>query len=103
MIKTEYKKVVKEVEEKDFEICKCDICNSAIYDTSKDNKSSSNQDTYYHTKTYHHEWGNDSIDSIEIKDICSDKCLLDYINNFYLNCKKSKISQELEIERRSII
>ena len=57
MIKTEYKKVVKEVEEKDFEICKCDICNSVIYDTSKDNKSSSNQDIYYHTRTYHHEWG----------------------------------------------
>lgn len=103
MIKTEYKKVVEEVEEKDFEICKCDICNNIIYDTSKDIEFNLNTNTYYHTRTYHHEWGHDSIDSNQTKDICSDKCLLDYINNFYLNRKELEISQELEIERRSII
>lgn len=43
----------------------CDVCNGII----DDNKS------YWELTTGHHDWGNDSCDSIEHFDICSEDCL----------------------------
>lgn len=43
----------------------CDICNKDI----------SHKEYYYKVTTGHYDWGNDSHESIEDKDICSDGCL----------------------------
>ena len=43
----------------------CDICKKDI-DTDKG---------YWELTTGHHDWGNDSVDSIEYFDICSEDCL----------------------------
>ena len=43
----------------------CDICNSIIDDDNN----------YWELTTGHHDWGNDSCDSIEHFDICSEACL----------------------------
>jgi hypothetical protein len=43
----------------------CDICGEKI-DINKG---------YYKATIGHNDWGNDSIESIEKKDICSDECL----------------------------
>ena len=43
----------------------CDVCNSVIDDNG----------AYWELTTGHNDWGNDSVDSIEYFDICSDACL----------------------------
>lgn len=43
----------------------CDICKSIIDDNG----------AYWRLTTGHHDWGNDSVDSIEYFDICSEACL----------------------------
>ena len=42
----------------------CDICKKEIHKTA-----------HYEVTTGHHDWGNDSIESINNSDICSDDCL----------------------------
>ena len=59
----EEKQVIKKVCVK--EVCKCDVCNKEI----KKSKG------YYHVTTEHNDWGNDSCESIENYDICSENCL----------------------------
>ena len=59
----EEKQVIKKVCVK--EVCKCDVCNKEI----KKGKG------YYHVTTGHNDWGNDSCESIENYDICSENCL----------------------------
>lgn len=44
---------------------KCDICGKIINE----------KDYRYEVTIGHHDWGNDSGDSIEERDICSDECL----------------------------
>lgn len=43
----------------------CDVCNGVIDDN----------DAYWELTTGHHDWGNDSVDSIENFDVCSEVCL----------------------------
>ena len=43
----------------------CDICGREIDD----------DDYCFEVTTGHHDWGNDSCDSVEEKQICSDECL----------------------------
>ena len=66
-IKT-YVNVEKEIVDK----LTCDICGKEI----KEGK------LYYSVTTSHDDWGNDSIDSIEYKDICSDECLRNELENY---------------------
>lgn len=73
MIKKITQKVMKEVEETVSEIGICDICGKDfnykpwLY---KDRIAS-----YYHIRTGHHDWGNDSCESVEYRDACCDECL----------------------------
>ena len=43
----------------------CDICNGVI----------DNNAEYWELTTGHHDWGNDSVDSIKYFDVCSEVCL----------------------------
>lgn len=38
---------------------------------------------YLSVTTGHHDWGNDSIDSVETHDICSTECLSNFMQEFY--------------------
>jgi hypothetical protein len=71
---------------------KCDICNQTIVNKSMKPRY------YYTVRTGHYEWGNDSIDSIEHKDICSDFCLQKAFVE-YLDEVKSSPSAYFDIER----
>lgn len=52
----------------------CDICNKEI-NTNKG---------YWELTTGHHDWGNDSCESIEHFDVCSEICLMNKFSE-YLN------------------
>lgn len=77
-------KIIK-TEERRAEYLRCDYCKAKI------------KDTYYAVMTGHHDWGNDSVDSIEHKEICI-KCIKDFtikylkenedINSDYINIEK---------------
>lgn len=56
------------------EIIKCDICGKIICDSRYEKMFGKIQDHYLLT-TGHHDWGNDSCESIETFDICSKECL----------------------------
>ena len=74
MIKTITRKVMKEVVEDISSVGVCDICGKEFnYKPwyGKDKIAS-----YYHISTGHHDWGNDSVDSVESRDACCDECLL---------------------------
>lgn len=55
-------------------ITKCDICGKIICDSRYSRHSIKIQD-HYRLMTGHHDWGNDSCESIETFDICSKECL----------------------------
>ena len=38
---------------------------------------------YYEISTHHNDWGNDSIDSYESKDICNENCLFNFLKEYY--------------------
>ena len=50
----------------------CDVCSEEI----KDGK------TFYSVIRGHKDWGNDSHEATEFKDICSDDCLKEEINDY---------------------
>ena len=58
---------------------KCDVC-------GKDIKY---QDNYFRIIMQHHDWGNDSCDSIEIFDVCSKDCILPKLSNYFKYCDNS--------------
>ena len=47
----------------------CDVCKKTIAEIGGKGRH------FYELTTGHHEWGNDSVDSIEQFEICSDECL----------------------------
>ena len=50
----------------------CDICNGVI----------DNNEDYWELTTGHHDWGNDSVESIEHFDICSEACLREKFDEY---------------------
>lgn len=64
----------------------CDVCGKYLYPRTK----------YYEVQTGHHAWGNDSIDSIKNRDICSD-CLPDFVAD-YIRHHKNNSSDYIDIE-----
>lgn len=55
----------------------CDIC-KRIIPVSRPTHDSTK---YYEVTTGHRDWGNDSCDSVEIKDICPD-CILGFVGEY---------------------
>jgi hypothetical protein len=80
-------KEIKKVE-KTLSRVTCDQCDKEI-----------SKQIFYIVTTGHHDWGNDSIDSIDNKDICSNECLQKEIDEYmsnnesftnYINIEKSR-------------
>lgn len=60
--------------------CKCDICGKEI----------NLGDWFYSVMTGHNDWGNDSCDSIQSFDVCSDGCLEAQMALFYDTTDETK-------------
>lgn len=56
---------------------RCDMCNKKILPT----KFRTPQSSYFRAHTWHDDWGNDSIESHEYKDLCAD-CTKIFVDNF---------------------
>ena len=62
----------------------CDVCNKKIRE-EEDYKSAyrTKMSHFYEVTTHHNDWGNDSIDSYEYKDICSEECLITFLKKYF--------------------
>ena len=69
----------------------CDICKKEI----ENNKS------YWRLTTHHNDWGNDSIDSYEYKDICSSSCLNKEIEKYIKRSNDGLNTEFIEIEHNN--
>lgn len=68
----------------------CDICKKEI-----DTKSG-----YWEVITGHHDWGDDSWESIQQFDVCSANCLIDKFNEYIKVSEKNNFNtQYFEVER----
>lgn len=70
----------------------CDVCNGVI----------GNNEDYWELTTGHHDWGNDSEESIEHFDICSETCLREKFDEYVRNSMErmgGSNSMYFEVER----
>lgn len=67
------------------EVRKCDVCGKIIFD-SREQLSFFERRPYWDITTGHHDWGNDSVDSIKNKDVCSKKCLQKVFDEYLNGC-----------------
>ena len=97
---TEYSVHIVTDEHKIGEECYCDRCDKLIYTDKYENKPKIGllyiQQPYFSVTTGHHDWGNDSCDSVDVRDICSEECLKAEFDD-YLECEDD--TKYIEIER----
>lgn len=81
---------------------KCDICGRIIESPSIENRYKWMDDDYkyYAVMTGHKDWGNDSCDSIQHRDICPN-CINKFVSD-YLNDKNAYRSAYIEIETEHV-
>lgn len=81
MIKTVARKVMREVIDTVSSVGICDVCGKE-FNYHEEGLNKTKRATYYHIVTGHHDWGNDSCDSIEFRDACCDECLSRFIQEW---------------------
>ena len=74
----------------------CDICGERLGRNLFDKRRGKAYD-YFRVTTGHHDWGNDSIDSIEHRDVCT-KCLYTMFNEYLIHTKGENNSNYIDIE-----
>lgn len=81
---------------------KCDVCGRIIEPPSRENQYKWMDDDYkyYSVTTGHHDWGNDSHESIKKYDICPN-CVNKFVAG-YLGDKKAYRSAYIEIETEHV-
>lgn len=82
--------------------CTCDVCKKKIYEKRYNDQrilSGKHERTqYYKVTTWHNDWGNDSVDSIENYTICSPKCLDTLMKEYYKRSFEQKFTNTEQIE-----
>lgn len=64
----------------------CDVCHNKIHDD------------YWHLRTGHTDWGNDSVESVRSFDLCSKDCVLAKLLDYFKDCNSSN-TQYFELEQ----
>lgn len=78
---------IETIEKRKAEYIRCDSCNKKI------------RKQYYEVTTGHHDWGRDSIDSVEHNEIC-ESCINKFVAE-YLKENKECYSNYIDIEKES--
>lgn len=86
MRKIVYKKVT--VDKRVCTKLKCDMCGKDIPWHEK----------FYHTTMWHSDWGNDSVDSVEEFDLCSDECLYEFLGENWKELKEAHKTAYIDIK-----
>lgn len=86
------RKVTKEVNESYGLKVTCDICGKVFcdFDATPPKSSAGESAEYFSLTTGNHDWGNDSIDSIEQEDICSEDCVKTALIRYFKDTQRSK-------------
>lgn len=81
---------------------KCDVCGKIIEPPSIEDryKRMEKSHTYYAVTTGHHDWGNDSVESIQEHDICPD-CIEKFVAD-YLKDENGYRSRYIDIETEHV-
>ena len=85
------RKVTKEVDEAYGLKITCDICGKVICDfnATPPEGCSCEGVTYFTLTTGHYDWGNDSCDSVEHEDICSEDCVKTALIRYFKGTQQS--------------
>ena len=76
MIENKYELVTVTESRKVGEVCRCDVCKRVIYDLDSTAKGLYRDFVgYWELITGHNDWGNDSCESREHFDLCSEECV----------------------------
>lgn len=71
----------------------CDVCGNEV-----------NPKNWFRITTSHSDWGNDSIDSYESFDVCSDKCAVMFASKYLKDAYEDEYNtKDIEIEHRRSI
>ena len=65
---------------------KCDVCDKEFVGK------------YWNLCTHHNDWGNDSCESFEYFDLCSEDCVRKKLDEYFDNCETS-YTQKFELEQ----
>lgn len=81
---------------------KCDCCWKTIYPAEKKKEFSFLlvDVEYYSITTGHCDWGNDSCDSVETKQVCSVECAQKIVDEYFKRSWGDVNSQYIEIEHK---
>lgn len=79
---------------------KCDICGKDIPPTKR-SVPPTERFPFFEISTSHHDWGNDSIDSIEYMDACSPECAMKFAKEYLEKDFTKNHSKEITIEHRN--
>ncbi len=95
---------LREVEVTDHTEIICDCCGKLIFpiqDNDERKLDFRGRAKYYHARSGHHDWGNDSIDSLEYLDFCSLECVHKQLDKFYKEDEPYSDTAYFEIEAES--
>ena len=74
---------------------RCDVCGGEIVKEAE----FPHWYNYFVIRTHHSDWGNDSIDSLELKDACCAECALKYAGEYIRDAyKRVRDTETIEIE-----
>lgn len=79
---------------------RCDICGKIIPAPKSYIEQLDDKYKYYIITTGHHDWGNDSHESIKCRDVCPD-CVMKFVQE-YLQNKNAYRSAYIEVETEHI-
>ena len=101
MVNEVKKTELREVEVIDHTEIICDCCGKLIFPISDNDERKLDfrgRAKYYHVMSGHHDWGNDSIDSVESLDYCSLECVHQGLDGFYKEYAPNSNTAYFEIE-----
>lgn len=75
------------VEQRTIDSVECDVCRKKIHGK------------YWELLTGHNDWGNDSRDSMEYFDLCSEKCVHVKLQEYFKDCT-TRTTQYFEMEQQ---
>lgn len=105
MIETKYKTAMVKQKTEHIITCKCDRCGKVIFKhygkefelLKRNVRKTTERVSYYHVTAGHHDWGNDSVDSITHMDICP-SCLVNEYSDYVDRASKGFNTEYINIE-----